>query len=56
MTKKGERTKTAKRSIRRREFVSANEIKTLNLARLRASKEPELGGFVKEVLGLAWPV
>jgi hypothetical protein len=38
-----------------REFVSDNEIKTLNVAGPRASKEPEVGEFVKGVLGLAWP-
>jgi len=38
-----------------REFVSGNEIKALNVAGPRASKEPEVGEFVKEVLGLAWP-
>jgi hypothetical protein len=37
------------------EFVKDNEIKTLNVAGPRASKEPEVGEFVKEVLRLAWP-
>ena len=36
-----------------REFVSDHELKTLDVAGPRASKEPEVAAFVKEVLGLA---
>jgi hypothetical protein len=38
-----------------RDFVADNEIATLNVAGPRASKEPELGEFVKEVLEAAFP-
>jgi hypothetical protein len=35
---------------RLREFVSENEIKTLNVAGPRASKEPGVANFVREIL------
>jgi Circularly permutated YpsA SLOG family len=38
-----------------RDFVSDNEIQTLNVAGPRASKEPEIGDFVKQVLDEAFP-
>ena len=38
-----------------RDFVSDNEIATLNVAGPRASEEPECGIFVKEVLETAFP-
>ena len=38
-----------------REFVSDNEIGTLNVAGPRASKEPGIGDFVREVLEAAFP-
>jgi hypothetical protein len=38
-----------------RRFIQDHEIKVLNVAGPRASKEPEVGAFVKEVLGKTWP-
>jgi hypothetical protein len=38
-----------------RDFVADNEIATLNVAGARASKEPQVGKFVKEVLEAAFP-
>ena len=38
-----------------REFVTDNDIRTLNIAGQRASGEPEVAEFVKEVLGLVCP-
>ena len=38
-----------------RDFVADNEIATLNVAGPRASKEPEVGKFVKELLDAAFP-
>ena len=38
-----------------REFVSDHEIGTLNVAGPRASKEPGIGDFVREVLEAAFP-
>jgi hypothetical protein len=38
-----------------RDFVADNEIATLNVAGPRASKEPQVGKFVKEVLEEAFP-
>jgi hypothetical protein len=38
-----------------RDFVADNEIATLNVAGPRASKEREVGEFVKEVLEAAFP-
>ena len=38
-----------------REFVSDNEIGTLNVEGPRASKEPGIGDFVREVLEAAFP-
>ena len=38
-----------------RDFVADNEIATLNVAGPRASKEPQVGKFVKEVLEAAFP-
>jgi hypothetical protein len=38
-----------------REFVSDNEIQTLNVAGPRASNEPKVGDFVKQVLEEAFP-
>ena len=38
-----------------RDFIADNEIATLNVAGPRASKEPEVGKFVKEVLEAAFP-
>jgi len=32
------------------------EIEVLNLAGPRASKEPEVGAFVREVLDKTWPI
>ena len=39
-----------------RDLVTDNEIATLNVAGPRASKEPQVGKFVKEVLEAAFPV
>ena len=36
-------------------FVQDHGIKVLNVAGPRASKEPAVGAFVKEVLGKTWP-
>ena len=38
-----------------RRFIQNHKIKVLNVAGPRASKEPEVGAFVKEVLGKTWP-
>lgn len=38
-----------------RRFIQDHGIKVLNVAGPRASKEPEVGAFVLEVLGKAWP-
>jgi hypothetical protein len=38
-----------------RDFVSDNEIATLNVAGPRASKEPQVGEFVKQILEAAFP-
>jgi hypothetical protein len=38
-----------------RRFIQDRGIKVLNVAGPRASKEPEVGAFVKEVLGKTWP-
>ena len=38
-----------------RRFIQDHDIKVLNVAGPRASKEPEVGAFVKEVLGKTWP-
>jgi hypothetical protein len=38
-----------------RDFVADNEITTLNVAGPRASKEPQVGEFVKEILEAAFP-
>lgn len=38
-----------------REFVQRHEVKVLNVAGPRASSEPEVGEFVKEVLSAAFP-
>jgi hypothetical protein len=38
-----------------RDFVADNEIATLNVAGPRASKEAQVGKFVKEVLEAAFP-
>jgi hypothetical protein len=38
-----------------RAFVSDNEIQTLNVAGPRASNEPEVAEFVKQVLEQAFP-
>jgi Circularly permutated YpsA SLOG family len=38
-----------------RRFILEHDIKVLNVAGPRASKEPEVGAFVKEVLGKTWP-
>ena len=38
-----------------RDFVADNGIATLNVAGPRASKEPQVGKFVKEVLEAAFP-
>ena len=38
-----------------RDFVSDNEIATLNVAGPRASKEPQVGEFVKGTLEAAFP-
>jgi Circularly permutated YpsA SLOG family len=38
-----------------REFVSDNEVATLNVAGPRASKEPGIGEFVREMLETAFP-
>jgi putative molybdenum carrier protein len=37
------------------DFVADKEIATLNVAGPRASKEPQVGKFVKEVLEAAFP-
>ena len=39
-----------------RRFVEENGIKVLNVAGPRASKEPKVGAFVREVLDKAWPL
>ena len=39
-----------------RDFVPDNEIQTLNVAGPRASNEPEVGDFAKQVLEEAFPV
>lgn len=36
-------------------FVQTHDIKVLNVAGPRASKEPEVASFVKQVLERAWP-
>ncbi len=38
-----------------RHFVDQNKITILNVAGPRASEEPEIGAFVKDVLDNAWP-
>ena len=38
-----------------REFISDNEIATLNVAGPRASEEPDIGDFVRKVLERAFP-
>jgi len=38
-----------------RRFIGEHGIKVLNVAGPRASKEPEVGAFVKEVLDRTWP-
>jgi 8-oxo-dGTP pyrophosphatase MutT (NUDIX family) len=38
-----------------RRFVEETGIKALNVAGPRASKEPEVGAFVREVLDRTWP-
>jgi hypothetical protein len=38
-----------------RRFIGEHDIKVLNVAGPRASKEPEVGAFVKEVLDRTWP-
>ena len=38
-----------------RRFIREHRIQILNVAGPRASKEPEVGAFVKEVLDKAWP-
>lgn len=38
-----------------RRFIGEHDIKVLNVAGPRASKEPEVGAFVKAVLDRAWP-
>lgn len=38
-----------------RRFIQDHDIKVLNVAGPRASKEPEAGAFVLEVLGKTWP-
>jgi hypothetical protein len=37
-------------------FIREHRIKILNVAGPRASKEPEVAGFVKEVLDKVWPI
>jgi hypothetical protein len=39
-----------------RDFVADNEINSLNVARPRASNEPNVGQLVKDVLQKAFPV
>ena len=39
-----------------RRFVEKHSIKVLNVAGPRASKEPEVASFVKEVLSRTWPL
>jgi hypothetical protein len=38
-----------------RRFIQDQGIKALNVAGSKASEEPEVGAFVKEVLGKTWP-
>ena len=38
-----------------RRFIQDHGIKVLNVAGPRASKEPEVGAFVREVLSKTWP-
>lgn len=38
-----------------RRFIGEHDIKVLNVAGPRASKEPEVGAFVKAVLDRTWP-
>jgi hypothetical protein len=39
-----------------RDFVSDNEIATINVAGPRESEEPEIGKFVKAVIDAAFPI
>ena len=38
-----------------RHFIQDHDIKVLNVAGPRASKEPDVGAFIREVLGKMWP-
>ena len=38
-----------------RRFIQDHELEVLNVAGPRASKEPEVGAFVREVLSKTWP-
>ena len=38
-----------------RDFLAAHAVKVLNVAGSRASKEPEVEKFVREVMGQTWP-
>jgi hypothetical protein len=39
-----------------RHFIEQHNIKVLNVAGPRASQEPEVGAFVKEILGKTWQI